>query len=166
MPVPKSVTKINKDGVQFVSSVDRVSYTIEELTRAALRDAGRYLSKEVRKMVPVFRGVLKRCVGVWVKKNRSTGQVLLQMGVYSNKKAKEKGLTPAYHAHLVQFGYEHVGSGHVNGVNYLDSPVYKNIQTIQQIESQYLSALSDENEALSLIQSTMDKDGEADENEY
>lgn len=163
MPVPKSVTKINKDGVQFISNVERVNYTIEELTRAALRDAGRYLSKEIKKIIPVFRGVLKRCVGTWVKKDRLTGQVLLQMGVYSNKKAKEKGITPAYHAHLVQFGYEHIGSGHVNGVNYLDSPVYKNIQTIQKIESQYLSALSNENKALSLIQSTMDKDGEVDE---
>jgi len=27
MPVPKSVTRINKDGVKFVSHVDKVQYT-------------------------------------------------------------------------------------------------------------------------------------------
>ena len=36
MPLPKSVTKIKKDGIEFVSNVDRAQYTIQELSRAAL----------------------------------------------------------------------------------------------------------------------------------
>ena len=41
MPIPPSVTKTIKGNVTIVSSVDRCSYTIRELTRAALRDVGK-----------------------------------------------------------------------------------------------------------------------------
>ena len=43
MAVPKSVTRINKNGVQYIDSVDRVNYTLEELTRAALREVGKFV---------------------------------------------------------------------------------------------------------------------------
>ena len=43
MPLPPSVTRTTKDGVQITSSVDRCSYTIRELTRAALRDVGKFV---------------------------------------------------------------------------------------------------------------------------
>ena len=41
MAMPKSVTKLNKDGVQFTSSVDKIEYTITELSKAALRDSAK-----------------------------------------------------------------------------------------------------------------------------
>ena len=47
MPMPKSVVKIKKDGIEFTSNVDRVQYTIEELTRAALRDAAKLIRKRM-----------------------------------------------------------------------------------------------------------------------
>ena len=53
MAIP-STMKIKKDGVEFTSSVDRCSYTIRELSRAALRDVGRYVVRitirKVRKL--------------------------------------------------------------------------------------------------------------------
>ena len=52
MPLPKSVVKINKDGVTYTSSVDRTQYTLLELTRAALRDISKLLRKAVIKKVP------------------------------------------------------------------------------------------------------------------
>ncbi len=45
MAVPKSVVRFKKNGVEYTSSVDRVNYTIVELTRAALRDVGKYLAR-------------------------------------------------------------------------------------------------------------------------
>ena len=49
MAVPKSVTKISKDGnVTYTQSVDRVNYTSRELTRAALRDVGKFVCKQFR----------------------------------------------------------------------------------------------------------------------
>ena len=38
MPIPPSVTKMKNGNVEFTSNVDRVNYTLDELTRAALRD--------------------------------------------------------------------------------------------------------------------------------
>ncbi len=43
MPLPPSVTRVTKDGLKIVSNVDRCAYTIKELTRAALRDVGKYV---------------------------------------------------------------------------------------------------------------------------
>ena len=43
MPVPPSVTRIDKNGVKFISGVDRCSYTLKELVRAALRDVGKFV---------------------------------------------------------------------------------------------------------------------------
>ena len=40
MSVPRSVTKITKNGVEFTSNIDATIYTMNELIRAALRDSG------------------------------------------------------------------------------------------------------------------------------
>ena len=60
MPIPPSVTKVTKDGVEFISSVDRVNYTIKELSRAALRDVGKFVCKTFRQS---FYGHFKRRKG-------------------------------------------------------------------------------------------------------
>ena len=92
MPLPKSVTKIKKDGVEFVSNVDRASYTIQELSRAALKDVAKLLRKRIKDATPVETGVLKKNVGTWVKKNSKTGECELQVGVYNRDRAKKKDI--------------------------------------------------------------------------
>lgn len=47
MPMPGSVTKIKKDGVEFVSSVDRAKYTLTELERAALKEIAKLLRRRM-----------------------------------------------------------------------------------------------------------------------
>ena len=47
MNVPKSVVKIKKNGVEYTSSVDYVCYNIFELSRAAMRDVGRFLTNRM-----------------------------------------------------------------------------------------------------------------------
>lgn len=48
MPMPKSVTKISRDGnVTFTSGVDRTKYSINELSRRALYDVAKYLRREM-----------------------------------------------------------------------------------------------------------------------
>lgn len=48
MPMPKSVTKVSRDGeVTFTSNVDRVQYSINELSRRALFDIAKYLRREM-----------------------------------------------------------------------------------------------------------------------
>ena len=48
MSVPKSVIKIKKGVVTYVSNVDRCAYTIQELCRAALRDTGKFVCAKFR----------------------------------------------------------------------------------------------------------------------
>lgn len=43
MSVPKSVIRFKSDSVIVTSEVDRANYTIRELTRAAMRDVGKYV---------------------------------------------------------------------------------------------------------------------------
>ena len=46
MSVPKSVVKFDKNGIKYVSNVDYCQYSIKELTRAALRDVGKFVSRK------------------------------------------------------------------------------------------------------------------------
>ena len=50
MSVPKSVVKVKKNGVEYTSNVDVASYYIHELSRAALRDVGKFVRAEWRKV--------------------------------------------------------------------------------------------------------------------
>ena len=59
MAVPKSVVKISKKGVQYTSSVDRVQYTLIELTRAALRDVGRFIAYRANARAQKLKGLSK-----------------------------------------------------------------------------------------------------------
>lgn len=148
--MPKSVTKINKGGVTFESSIDKAEYTLAELSRAALRDTAKLLRYKVKENIPVVTGTLKRNVGTWVRRRSDSKVPFLQVGVYNHATARKKGLTPAFHAHLAEFGT--VKSRPVNqGRGFLNPGVYDNIDDIRRIQGQYLSAIEDENKALGLI---------------
>src|SRR5690554_8036316 len=104
MPMPKSVTKVKKGGVEYTSNVDKTQYTIHELTRAALRDVAKFLRRRIKDAVPVDSGTLKKNVGTWVRKDRSTGESRLQIGVYDRTRAKKKGYKYAFYAMFHEFG--------------------------------------------------------------
>jgi HK97 gp10 family phage protein len=136
MPMPKSVTKISKDGVSFTSNVDAVQYTIKELSRAALRDVGKLLRKDAKSRVPVDTGNLKKNIGTWVRKS-DDGGAYLQVGVYDRKRAQKKGMPYAFYAHMIEFGTsEHPANP------FIKPSAMNNLTAIQQIEAKYLSALS------------------------
>ena len=139
MPIPPSVTKVTKDGVEFISSVDRVNYTIKELSRAALRDVGKFVCKTFRQS---FYGHFKRRKGFvgrftqyWVR-HKYEGSPSLQVGVKPN----------AFYG-----GFQELGTSKTPKLGFLSSAVQYNIQEIVEIESQYLSALEDEARAVALI---------------
>lgn len=145
MPMPKSVMKINRKGVQFTSNVDAAKYTIRELSRAALKDVARFLKYEiVKEMKSTLPGMKKsrrpaKAIQSWVR-NRETD---LQIGFGNTK----KGLSgETWYGILQEIG----GQGHTKkGI--IRNIVYANIPKIVEIESKYLSALEDEARALSLI---------------
>ena len=148
MGLPPSVVKFKKGNMEFVSEVDRAQYTITELARAALRDTGRYLKREIQANVPVFRGVLRQNVGFWVPKAEKGQLPELQVGIYKPSVSRKKKLRPAYHAHLVQFG----ARGGIMPANpFLDTTTYANIETIRTLQAKYLSAIDDTGTAQGLI---------------
>ncbi len=131
MPVPKSVTKISKDGkVSYTSSVDYVLYTIQELIRGALRDTGKFITKQTRLSFynkhKKKTGYVSKGIGYWVRKR--DGDLQVGMG--------KKGL--GFYGGLFEVGS--MGKG-IAKENNLRNAVYDNIDTIKTIQSQYLSEL-------------------------
>lgn len=137
MPIPKSVTKIKKGNVEFISNVDRVKYTLNELSRAALRDVGKFVCNRFRSG---YYGIFKRRKGkvgkytqYWVRKRDCD----LQVGIKAN----------AFYGMFQEFG-----SSKTQKLGLLSKTVQSNIAKIVEIESKYLSSLEDEAKALALIE--------------
>ena len=133
MPLPKYV-KFTKDGVEYLSGVDRCNYTIKELTRAALRDVGKYICKIARKNVPKDTGKARKSLQYWVRSKQ-------------DKPDMQIGYKPSgFYA-----GFFELGTDSHPKLAPLYSAVLDNIDEIRKIEGQYLSAIEDENRALGLI---------------
>lgn len=137
MPMPKSVIKIKKDGVEFVSNVDRAKYTITELSRAALRDTGKFIRKrtiEKLKNLPGMRRSrrLYSSTQYWVRK-------------------RETDLLIGYKHDTWYGALGEIGLKRQPQRNILKDTVYENIDQIRIIQGQYLSAVENENRALGLI---------------
>lgn len=157
MGVPKSVVKIKKNGVEYVSQVDKCQYFIFELTRAALRDVGKFCVKKFRER---YYSVFQRRSGDAGKSTKYT--------VYSNEKTKfprvDIGLPHSHKGKTVDGFYayfQEVGSTKTPKMGILTKTVQENIPTIIEIESQYLSSLKDEAKALKLI-AEQEYEGDAD----
>lgn len=144
MPLPKSVTKINRNGVEFTESVDRANYLITELTRAAMKDVARYILRIVRREVRGINSYTRKARYVpnryqyWVRKKECD----LQLGIENTA----KGANTAWWADQSELG---TANQPKRGI--LRSAVYDNISTIRQIEAQYLSAIEDELNAASMV---------------
>lgn len=136
MGVP-SVTRVKKDGVQFTSRVDRTKYLLSELTRAALRDVGKFVRRkqldEVRKLRGMKRGKRPlRAFQFWVRKKSND----LIVGI----------------KHKTWYGIEQeLGSSNQPKLQIITRSVMEHTDDIRRIEGMYLSSIEDENKALGLI---------------
>lgn len=152
MSVPKSVIKFKKNGIVYTSSVDRVQYTLVELTRAALRDVGKFVARTCNSAAMKLPGMRKsrRVRGrtsafqYWARSKSCDLQVGIKHGTWYGEQ-------------------QELGTQNQPKRGILRNSVYNNIPTIVEIESKYLSALEDEATALRLIESEQDYKGGADE---
>ena len=85
MPMPKSVVKVKKDGVEYISNVDRTKYTLTELTRAALKDVGKFLRKRMIQELQEFPGMKRNkriynSTQYWVRKRDCDLQIGIKHG--------------------------------------------------------------------------------------
>lgn len=126
MPLPKSV-KFSRNGVEFLSNCDRIQYTIAELTRAALRDTGKYICRETRKKIKRRTGRLAKNTQYWVRARQETPD--LQVGF---KPGGFYGL------------FQEIGTQKYPKIAALTDSTENNIATIQKIQQQYLSAIGSE----------------------
>ncbi|OIJ17099.1 hypothetical protein BKP37_00745 [Anaerobacillus alkalilacustris] len=149
MALPKSVTKIRKDGVEFVSNVDRAKYTIAELTRAALRDCAKLIRKRMIEKLKPLRGM---------KRNRR----LYNSAQYWVRK-KDADLLIGFKHDTWYGAHQELGTKGQPARNILRSTVMENIDEMQRIQGKYLSAIEDENRALGLIAEEEYKSGEGPE---
>lgn len=157
MGLPPKVTKFSRNGVEFVSSVDRVNYSIRELTRAALRDVGIYILRQTNSTLMGLPGMShsKRVRGRyspferWVRSRECD----LQIGI-----KPDKSFGASWYAEQ-----QELGSSKMPKKAALRNAVYDNIPMIIQIESQYLSALEDEAALLNMDYSEDDYEGGADD---
>lgn len=154
MGLPKSVIKINKDGVQYVSSVDRTEYTMLELERAGLRDAGKFLKKIIRKLIPKDEGHARKSLATWVRKPWKGRAAFLQVGVYNKKTAVKKGLKYVSYFHILEFG-----SRNQKALRPITNGTKQNIEVIRKIQAQYLGYIEDELKAKSVIDEDDKEDG-------
>ena len=143
MSVPKSVVRFRKGGVEYISSVDKASYTILELTRAALRDVGKYIARTANTSAMKLPG-LKKSRRV---RGRSSTFLYNVPWAKSGLPHLEVGVT-----HDTWYGVDQeLGNSRQPKRQILRNAAHDNIAQIIEIESQYLSALEDEAKALRLI---------------
>ena len=126
MSLPKSV-KFTRNGVEYLSNCDRIQYNIKELTRAALRDTGKYICKMTRKKVRRKTGRLAKNTQYWVRSNQETPD--LQVGF---KPGGFYGL------------YQEIGTVKYKKIAALSDSTESGISEIQKIQQQYLSAVGTE----------------------
>lgn len=131
MAVPSSV-KFKKDGVEYLNNVEKCNYLIEELIRAALKDTGKYICRETKKKIHKRTGRLAKNTQYWVRKKSGDLQVGFKPG--------------GFYGMFQEFGTEKTPK-----IGALTTATNENVDTIRKIQAQYLSALSDENRAISLI---------------
>lgn len=130
MPMPKSVTKIKKDGVEFVSNVDRAQYTITELSRAALRDIAKLIRKRMIQKLKTLPGMKRskriyKSTQYWVRRRETD----LQIGF----------------KHDTWYGADQeMGTSKQPKRGILRDTVFENMKEIQEIQGKYLSAIEDE----------------------
>lgn len=126
MGLPSSV-KFKKNGVEFLSNCNRIQYTIKELTRAALRDSGKFICRETRRKIRRKTGRLAKNTQYWVRSKQSTPD--LQVGF---KPGGFYGL------------YQEIGTEKQPKIGALSDSTQNNISMIQKIQQQYLSAVGSE----------------------
>lgn len=130
MSLPKSVTRINKNGIRFISNVDRASYSMKELSRAALKDVSKLLKYNMAKKVKKLPGMKKskRFKGAfqgWVRSRDAD----LQMGI----------------KHNTWYGVQQeLGTHNQPKRDILRSTVHEHLAEIEKIEAQYMGRLNGE----------------------
>lgn len=135
MSVPKSVVKFKKGEITYTSSVDYANYTIQELSRAALRDVGKMLARYANTTANKIRKDkhFQRLSGkgspfqYWVRSKETD----LQVGVeHTGHKDEWYGVE------------QELGTSGMPKLGILTETARSHVQDIIEIESKYLTGIN------------------------
>lgn len=90
--------------VEFIDTSQECKKMMVKLSKGALRDAGRVVTKTLRKTVPVRTGGLKKSIKAWVKINYKTGQPYMDIGYLNRKQMKKRGVRYFVNPAWFEFG--------------------------------------------------------------
>ena len=157
MPAPKSVVKLDKNGVTYTSNVDACEYYMFELNRAALRDVAKFVRKEFKtryyEHFEKHTGNAGKAVSAKIWSSANTKYPRVDLGL-------KKGKVDGFYAFFQEFGAK---GGQIPKLGILQRAVQDNVAKIVEIESKYLSGLESEAQALSMCDTEDDIDVEDDE---
>lgn len=159
MPTPKPQTKVKvkkgKTEVLYESNLDATEFFIFELSRAALRDVGKFITKlfrtEYYKHFTKRTGNAGKATKYAVFSSKSTKFPHVQIGLRT-------GPVPGFYAY-----FQELGTSKTPKLGLLNQAVKDNVAEIVKIESQYLSGLSDEAARLEALINEGDMEGDADD---
>ena len=126
-----SAIKKTKNGVVYISQVDRTQYMLKELVHAANKDVGKFVTREAKKVIRRNTGRGRKNTQYWARKDGS-----LQVG---------------YKPGGFYLGFQELGTTKVQQENMLKNAVLNNIDDIRRIQGTYIKSIEDENKALGLI---------------
>ena len=150
MPAPPTVVKTTSNSktgkveVQFTSNVDAVNWTLRQLIAKANQEVGKYIAKQCNLTARTELPVYKRGTRVGTKIKSAAFQ-------YWTRK-KENDLQVGI-KHNTWYGVgQELGDGKMPKHGILYNTVHNNIDTIREIQGQYLSAINDANQAKKLAE--------------
>src|SRR5690606_30072104 len=116
---------------------DRVNYTIEELSRAALRDTAKLIRKRLIEKLKKLPGMRRNkrvytSTQYWVRKRETDLQIGFKHDSWYGARSE-------------------LGTHGQPARNILRDTTYENIDDIRLVQGKYLSAIEDENRAIGLI---------------
>ncbi len=156
---------------KFIDTSHECKKLMVKLSKEALKDGGKVITKILRDTVPVRTGGLKKSIRAWAKINYKTGQPYMEVGYLNRAQMKKKGfkymVNPIWfefgtkpHKIMtnqlknnkpttymlsntkVNFGYTVKHPGMVNK-NFLRNTVMNNIDAINKAQKEKLSQLTD-----------------------
>lgn len=130
MAVPSAV-KFTKNGVEYVSQVDRTKYMLKELVHAANKDVGKYVTRKAKQKIKKRSGRGRKNTQYWARKDGS--------------------LLVGYKPGGFYVGFKELGTSKVVQEAMLKNAVLNNKNEIRKIQGTYIKSIEDENKALGLI---------------
>lgn len=128
--VPKAV-KITKNGIQYISKVDRTQYTLKQLVHATNKDVGKLITSRTKSKIRRRTGNARKYTQYWARKDGS-----LQVG---------------YKPAAFYMGFDELGTNKRQKIAQLGNTVQENLNEIRKIQGSYIKSIEDENKALGLI---------------